>query len=166
MSAPLPLSGSNPYTLGYQKRQFGAGRPFTTPRPVFDDLVSPPASGVTAEGQNPLVEEAEFFDLTPQTITVNGNPSSFSFELEYEGQPTTALTQATTASQMQTALRALSTLGNAVTVAGNATSDWVVTLTGTPPFSLLKVISTSFVGGTNPSITVSSPAEQHGIVPF
>jgi hypothetical protein len=168
MSAPVPLSGHNPYTLGYQKRQFGAGRPQTTPQPVFDDLVSPPATGVTAEGQNPLVERAEFLNLTPQTITVNGNPTSFSFKLAYEGIPTTAtFTQASVAADLQAALVALSTIGaGKATVSGDATDGWVVHLTLTPPLSLLTVQSTSFVGGNRPSITVDSPAKQPGIVPY
>jgi hypothetical protein len=167
MSAPLPLSGQNPYTLGYQKRQFGSGRPATTPMPVFDDLVSPPAAGVTAEGQTPLVEEAEFFDLTPQVVTVNGAPTSFSFELAYEGIPTTTVTQTTTAAQLQAALVALSTIGaGKATVAGSTGGPWTVTLSLTPPLSELTVQAASFVGGTDPSVTVSTPAEQPGIIPF
>ena len=49
MTAPSPTPGSvNPFTLGYQTRQFRntkAGDPDVT---VFDSLSSPPASGVEA----------------------------------------------------------------------------------------------------------------------
>lgn len=59
MSAPIPLSGSNPYTGGYQKRQYGAGKLQPTPNQVLDILANPPASAVAAEAVNPLEEEAD-----------------------------------------------------------------------------------------------------------
>lgn len=60
MSAPLPQAGSvNPYSLGYQKRQFGVGNLNPTPNRVFDDLVAPPTTGVTAEAVTPLEEQAD-----------------------------------------------------------------------------------------------------------
>ena len=65
MSAPLPLSGANPYTAGYQKRQFGVGNLNPTPNQVADDLANPPSSLVAAEAVNPLEEEADI-DITPQ----------------------------------------------------------------------------------------------------
>lgn len=167
MSAPLPLTGTNPYTLGYQKRQFGTGHLNPTPHHIFDDLVSPPTAGVTAEGQTPLVEEKEFFDLTPQTVTVYGAPSTFSFVLAYEGIPTTAFTQATTTGAMQTALQLVSTIGSGnATVAGSTGGPWVITLLMTAPLSLLTVEQASFTGGTDPSIVVTSPAQQPGIIPY
>lgn len=65
MSAPLPMSGHNPYTVGYQKRQFGTGKLYPTPNQVVDYLASPPASLVAAKAVNPLEEEADI-DITPQ----------------------------------------------------------------------------------------------------
>lgn len=59
MSAPLPLSGANPYTAGYQKRQFGVGNLNPTPNRVADDLASPPSSLVAAEAVNPLEEQVD-----------------------------------------------------------------------------------------------------------
>lgn len=59
MSAPLPLSGQNPYTAGYQKRQFGLGNLNPTPNHEFDVLANPPASGVAAMAVNPLEEQAD-----------------------------------------------------------------------------------------------------------
>jgi hypothetical protein len=178
MSAPLPLSGQNPYTLGYQKRQFkvqSTSLPGSNavhngkvgPQTVFDSLVSPPAAGVIAEEQTPLVEEAEFFNLTPQTITVSGTPTSFSFQLVYEGIPTTTLTQASDHTAVQAALVAVSTIGAGnATVVGPAGGPWTVTLLMAPPLSLLAVQSLSFVGGTDPEIVVTSPAQQPGIIPY
>jgi hypothetical protein len=164
--------------LGYQKRQFkvqsvslpgsnAVHAGLVGAQTVFDSLVSPPAAGVTAEAQTPLVEEAEFFDLTPQTITVNGAPTSFSFQLAYEGIPTTTLTQATDHTAMQAALVAVSTIGAGnATVVGSAGGPWTVTLLMAAPLSLLTVQSVSFVGGTHPEIVVTSPAKQPGIIPY
>lgn len=82
MSSPLPLSGQNPYTLGYQKRQFkvqSVSLPGSNvvhnglvgPQTVFDSLVSPPASGITAEEQTPLVEEQENLEDPQPGISPN-----------------------------------------------------------------------------------------------
>lgn len=179
MSAPLPLSGANPYALGYQKRQFKVQSPslpgsnavhagLVGSQTVFDSLVSPPAAGVTAEAQTPLVEQAEFLNLTPQTITVNGAPTSFSFRLAYQGIPTAvAITQATDHTALQAALVAVSSIGAGnATVVGGAGGPWTVTVLLAPPLSLLEVQSASFVGGTHPEVVVTSPARQPGIIPF
>lgn len=59
MSAPLPISGNNPYTVGYQKRQFGVGNLNPTPNRVADDLANPPATMAAAGAVNPLEEQVD-----------------------------------------------------------------------------------------------------------
>lgn len=59
MSAPLPLSGENPYSGMYQKRQFGVGNLNPTPNRVADYLADPPDSLVAAEAVTPLEEQAD-----------------------------------------------------------------------------------------------------------
>jgi hypothetical protein len=76
MTAPGPLNGVNPFTAAYQKRQFkvesvslpgsnAVHNGLVGAQTVFDALVSPPTSAVTAENVNPLEEEADV-DVTPQ----------------------------------------------------------------------------------------------------
>lgn len=45
---PSPVAGANPYTLGYQSRQYSTSVPIKTVS-VLDALATPPAAGITAE---------------------------------------------------------------------------------------------------------------------
>lgn len=72
MSAPIPESGPNPWTLAYQTSQFGVDTPpsATTPSTtVFGHLASPPASGVTASSSPDKV----FLENTNPPIGAGGN---------------------------------------------------------------------------------------------
>jgi hypothetical protein len=172
MGAPLPLEGSNPYTGMYQERQFGVGYPYTptSQQQVAGYLANPPSNLVTAEEQTPLVEEAEFFGLYVQTITVTGSPSSGTFVLQYGVYFTSSLSISSTASTIQTALRGLTSIGGSnVSVTGSAGGPWTATFSGAfadEPVSLIGVRSTNLVGGTAPDVVVTSTAEQEGIIPF
>jgi hypothetical protein len=171
MGTPLPLNGTNPYTGMYQNRQFGVGSPYspTSQHQVSGYLETPPATLVTAEAQTPLVQQAEFFGLYNQFITVSGAPTSGTMVLQYGVNFTSALPLSSTAQQVQTALQGLSSVGTGnITVAGNP-GAWTVTLTGAfanKPVELLKVRSFTFVGGTKPSINIYSTNIQQGISPF
>lgn len=71
MSAPLPLSGHNPFTRGYQTHQFKVesvslpgsnaldANGLVSPQSVFDALANPPASGLLAEDVTPIEERAD-----------------------------------------------------------------------------------------------------------
>ena len=171
MSAPLPLSGSNPYTAGYQQRQFGAGSILnsapTPPISVFDSLANPPATGVTAEAETALTLEAKFFGFTTQTITVNGTPTGGNFVLGYYGTPTAVLAYNATAAAVQTALRALGGQVANVTVTGSAGGPWAVTgFASGVPLQLIAVRQYNLTGGTKPTVTVTTTGQQQGIVPF
>lgn len=170
MGSPLPLEGTNPFTGMYQTRQFGTGYQVSgsaTPFYIDQYLADPPDTLVTAEAQTPLVEEAEFFGFTNQVITVTGSPSSGTFELSYDGIPTSTLQYNDTHANVQAALRALGGQVASVTVSGSNGGPWTVTgFTADVPLQLIGVRQLQLVGGTNPDVVVTSAAEQEGIVPF
>lgn len=171
MGTPLPLEGSNPYTGMYQSRQFGVGSPAspTSQKQVSAYLANPPSALVAAEAQTPLVQQAEFFGLYNQFITVSGAPTSGTMILQYGVNFTSALPLTTNAAALQTALRGLTSIGaNNVTVSGTP-GAWTVNFVGAfanKPVELLRVRSFTFVGGTKPSINVYSTNIQQGISPF
>jgi hypothetical protein len=172
MGSPLPLEGSNPFTGMYQSRQFGTGYQVSgsaTPFYIAQYLEDPPTALVTAMEQTPLVEEAEFFDLDVQTITVTGSPASGTFILQYSTSFTSALQYNASAATVQAALRGLGTFTASVTVSGSAGGPWTVTGftgAGSVPLQLIRVRSNSFVGGTNANVVVTSSSQQQGIMPF
>jgi hypothetical protein len=168
MGAPLPLDGTNPYTGMYQARQFFTGDPYAPvgTRRVFESLASPPAAGVAAEAQTPLVEEAEFFGFSTQVITVNGTPTSGTFVPAYGGVPASSTVNYNSSnSALQAALRTLGGQLAAVTVTGPNGGPWSVT--GFPtgvPLQLIAIEQVQLNAGA--TIVVTSSAEQQGIVPF
>jgi hypothetical protein len=75
MTAPGPISGSNPYTAGYMARQFdawvaGGQKPYSA-QTVFDQMNTPPAAGAAADAS-----PSELFKENPYDATRNptGNP--------------------------------------------------------------------------------------------
>jgi len=172
MGTPLPLNGSNPYTGMYQNRQFGVGSPYspTSQHQVSGYLADPPTALVDAEAQTPLVEQAEFWGLYDQTVTVTGAPTSGTFVLQYGVNFTGQLAYNIAAADLQTALRALSSLSTGtVNVTGSAGGPWTIALVGNfanTPVQLFKVRSTNFGGGTLPNVVVTSTSIQQGISPF
>jgi hypothetical protein len=170
MSAPLPLEGTNPYTGLYQDRQFFLGSPYAPigSRRVFDSIENPPTAGVTAEGQTPLVEEAEFFDFSTQVITVTGSPTGGNFLFAYDGTPAgSVVAYNAAASAVQTSLRSLGGQLASVVVSGSAGGPW--TVTGFPsgsPLQLIDVQQIELTGGTLPNVVVTTTAEQQGVTPF
>jgi hypothetical protein len=96
MSAPTPWNGPLPilFTGSFQKRQFGVGSAYVTTwiqtpgsltgGTVFDNLVNPPAGGVTAEavsltfaqavGVLDLTWNAKGTDVTGSVTQTNGKP--------------------------------------------------------------------------------------------
>lgn len=58
MTAPSPVPGVNPYTLGYQKKQFAAGAPGDS-ESALDSLYDPPEDAAAAKAaSDPLAERA------------------------------------------------------------------------------------------------------------
>jgi hypothetical protein len=94
-----------------------------------------------------------------QTITISGTPTGGTFVLDFNGQPTTDLAYNATASAVQTALQALSTIGAGnVTVSGSAGGPYTVTFAGTLAAANVPqmVAVGNFTGGTSPSIAVAT----------
>lgn len=126
MGSPLPLEGVNPYTGMYQARQFGVGNLSPTPNYVASYLVAPPSAMVTAQGQTPLVEQAEFWGLNVQTATKTGSPTGGTFVLQYGVNFTGSIAYNATAATVQAALNALSSIDGGINAVQN------VTITGAP----------------------------------
>lgn len=101
-----------------------------------------------------------------QNLVIVGTPTGGTYTLTYAGQTTTALAYDATASEIQTALQALSTIGSGnVTVTGSGTSSapFVVTFVNdlapqTPQIASPALITatSSLTGGTSPSVAVSN----------
>lgn len=119
-------------------------------------VILPPTRGQLVAGVlRPLVGINEV-----QTVTITGGPTSGTFTLTFAGQTTAALQFNATAQQVQTALRALSTIGSGnVNVAGSAGGPYSVTFVG--DLSSLNVAAmtatASLSGGSTPGVTVSTP---------
>lgn len=94
-----------------------------------------------------------------QSVTISGSPTGGSFTLDFGGQPTTDIAYNATASAVQTALQALSTIGAGnVTVTGSAGGPWTVTFAGSlanQDVAQLVAVS-NLTGGTSPSVTVAT----------
>lgn len=95
-----------------------------------------------------------------QTITINA--TSGTFTLTYAGQTTSALAFDAAAATVQTALRALSTIGSGnCTVTGSAGGPYTVTFTGTladTDTSAITSDATSLAGGTHTATVVQTTA--------
>ncbi len=96
-----------------------------------------------------------------QTITITGTPTGGTFTLSYAGQTTSAIAYNAAASAVQTALRALSTIGSTgVTVTGGPgpSTPYVATFGGLLSGSNLPQMTAvgSFTGGTSPAIAVTT----------
>lgn len=96
-----------------------------------------------------------------QTVTVTGTPDGGTFTLTFGGQTTSAIAYTATASTVQTALRALSSVPTPaeVSVSGSAGGPYTVTftgsLTGVGSVALMTADATGLTGGTNPGVTVA-----------
>lgn len=101
-----------------------------------------------------------------QTVTVTGTPGGGTFKLSYLGVETSALAYNETAANVQTALRALSTIGAGnVTVTGVDGGPYTVTfisgLAGTD-VALLVLSTNSLTGGSSPSVTIAESTRGGG----
>jgi len=69
MTAPRPVAGSNPYTLGYQNGQYDTTIP--PKESPLDALTTPPQSGINAETSPDKV----FAENTDPPVGAGGNES-------------------------------------------------------------------------------------------
>lgn len=83
------------------------------------------------------------FSLAIQQLTFGSTPVTGAYVISYDGNPTSSLDHAATASDVQTALRLLSGL-SAVTVTGSNSAGFVITMTGVAvPHPLLITTNTT-----------------------
>lgn len=72
MTAPNPISGTNPWTGAYQNSQFGTDTDPASVTPSFtvlDHLATPPEAGITAEASPSIL----FAENTDPPIGAGGN---------------------------------------------------------------------------------------------
>lgn len=95
-----------------------------------------------------------------QTVTITGSPTGGNFTLTFSGQTTGNIAYNATATQVQTALAALSTVGAGnVEVAGSAGGPWTVTFKGDLAFlNVAQMTSNSagLTGGSTPTAGVAT----------
>lgn len=98
-----------------------------------------------------------------QTVTLNGAPSDGTFTLTFRGATTSALDHDNSAAGIQTALRALSTIGGTnVTVAGSAGGPYTVTFASSLAATAVDELTadgSALIGGTTPPVTIATTAE-------
>jgi hypothetical protein len=95
-----------------------------------------------------------------QTVTITGSPTGGTFTLTFEGQTTAGIAYNANAAAVQSALTALSTVGNNVTVGGGPGPGTPYTVTFTGLFAginatLLTASAAGLTGGT-PAIAVTN----------
>ena len=95
-----------------------------------------------------------------QTITLSGGTTSSTFMLVFNGKTTAALARNATAAQVQTALRALATLGNNVSVAGAGGGPYTVTFNSL--FSQIDLPSISGNGTNGLNVQVAETTKGVG----
>lgn len=96
-----------------------------------------------------------------QTVTIAGTPTGGTFTLTFAGQATAPIAFSATSAAVQTALRALPTIGAAgVTVTGGPgpTTAYVVSFAGPLASQNVNTLTAlgSFTGGTTPTVTVAT----------
>lgn len=104
-----------------------------------------------------VVTQARYDEL--QSVTVTGTPSGGTFVLRFGGQNTSAIAYNASASAVQSALQALSSIGsNNALVTGANGGPWTVDFTGTLGYtsqSLITLQTNSLTGGSSPSVAIA-----------
>ena len=94
-----------------------------------------------------------------QTVTVTGSPTGGTFVLRFGGQNTSTIAYNASASAVQTALQALSSIGSGnALVTGVNGGPWTVEFAGTLGFAsqaLITLQTNSLTGGSSPSVSIA-----------
>lgn len=97
-------------------------------------------------------------ELGQQLITVSGSPTGGTFTLAYEGVATSALAYNATATQVQTALRAIAGIGSSgVNVRGRPGGPYTATFQGTLATDAgpIALAANGLIGGAAPTVTIA-----------
>ncbi len=129
------------------------------------------ADGLTWPISNPVLRYLDITYSTPplvqtecdavQTVALTGNPTGGTFTLTFGGQTTAGINWNATASQVQSALIALSSVGAgnvAVTGGPGPSTAWVVEFTGSlglAPQATMTCSGALLTGGTSPNVSVT-----------
>lgn len=149
----VSVSGSNggPYTITFSGALAATDVPLlTSNRAAITITTSTPGATATNE---------------VQTVTVVATGGTFT--LTYEGQTTSDIAYNATSTEVATALKALSNIGdNDVTVSGSAGGPYTVTFVGALAATNVAALTASASGltGTNKSVTIATPTQGTGNV--
>ncbi len=101
--------------------------------------------------------QAEYDDI--QTVTITGSPTGGTFSLTFGGQTTSGIAYNALASAVQSALVALSSIGNGnVSVTGNAGGPYTVEFTGTLGYAAQTLMTgngAGLTGGSSPGVSLA-----------
>lgn len=119
-------------------------------------LIDTLSGGISLQSQNICTPPVPVTEV--QTATMSGSPTGGTFTLTFKGQTTATIAFNATGADVQTALRALSTIGSPnVTVAGPAGGPWVITFAGTlakQDQPTITADNSGLTGGTSPSVAI------------
>jgi hypothetical protein len=97
-----------------------------------------------------------------QVVTVTGSPNAGTFKLKFDGFVTTSIAYGASATDVQTALRALPNIGSGgCSVSGSAGGPWTVTFTGDLvklALSTMSLDTNALTGGSGPTVTIAKGA--------
>lgn len=123
--------------------------PLVLPSPYYGDtaaITAPSQPACGSVGSNEI-----------QTATITGTPTGGTWTLTFQGQTTASIAHNAAAAAVQTALEALSTIGeDNVTVTGSAGGPYTITFVGDLAELNLPLMTAADVltGGTSPGVTV------------
>lgn len=144
--------GAGPISITITTTTTGGQGDGPTQNPILFRVTPLDAAGVNAE----------------QVVAFIGAPTGGSFTLTYGGQTTTSLAYNSTATQVQTALQALSSIGTGNVLVAGAEGDldapWFITFTGTlgnqPITTMTAASSLTGTGTVGITVTTSTPGQQ------
>ncbi len=128
-------------------------------RGTFRQAMYPRLLGVALRGAGFDVATTPTLTNEVQTITITGTPTGGTFTVSFDGYTTSALAYNIASADLQTALRALTSVGGAnLTVSGSAGGPYTVTFNGTLAATNVNAMTASgagLTGGTSPAVAVA-----------
>lgn len=121
-------------------------------------LIDTLSGGISLQSQNICAPPTPVAEV--QTATMGGSPTGGNFTLTFKSQTTGNIAYNATGATVQTALRALSSIGSPnVTVTGPAGGPWVITFAGSLANGNQPTVVANnggLTGGTSPAVTIAT----------